>query len=227
MFSTQSSVVIEVVSTGTDLGCLDVREIGGNHPEAPAGIQTGKYWTIHGLQSDVVTPATQDYSVTLTLPHAVAPDANAKVCKYLDGPGQSFWDCDRANSTTSTVSRNGISALSDWAVGDITCVAGVAPDITTGLGGAGNTDVVLSWADAPANAGGYEVFRSTAPYFTADAGSWYPDLPAGATGTTDVGAAGSPANNHYYIVRGIGNCGTPSGNARRVGEFDFQILLVE
>lgn len=40
---------------------------------------------------------------------------------------------------------------------------------------------------------------------------------------TDSGAAGSPANNYTYILRGIDNCGE-SGNSQRLGEFDFAIV---
>jgi surface protein len=123
-FSSQSNVAIEVVSTGTDLACLYVEEVAGDHPNASgtsggSGIKTGKYWTINGLQSDGSTPATQDFSLNLTLPHSITPDTDAKVCKWLAGAGSGAgWDCARTSSTASTVTRNGISALSEWAAGN-------------------------------------------------------------------------------------------------------------
>jgi surface protein len=119
-FSTQDGVVIDVTSTGTNLACLSVQKIGRNHPQATAGIQTGKYWTIHGLRSDGTTTATGDYSVNLTLPHSLSPDSSARVCKYL---GIAGWDCARTSSTATTVTRTGIAALSDWEVGTVVAPA--------------------------------------------------------------------------------------------------------
>gem|GEM_PF-1616676 len=115
-FSSQSGVVIDVTSTGTNLACLSVEEVSGNHPHATTGIQTGKYWTIHGLQGDATTPATQDYLLNLTLPTSFTPDAGDKLCHYT-GSG---WDCAASSfdGPGQTVTRNSLSALSDWAVGD-------------------------------------------------------------------------------------------------------------
>ncbi|MBN1535585.1 MAG: hypothetical protein JW908_02550 [Anaerolineales bacterium] len=121
-FSTQSDVAIEVTDTGTNLGCLLVNETTSDHPNATgtsgaSGTKTGKYWTITALQSDQSSPATADYTLNLTLPHSISPDSNAKVCKYTGGAGGG-WVCDRTSSTASTVTLNGISSLSDWAVGN-------------------------------------------------------------------------------------------------------------
>jgi len=121
-FSTQSDVVIQVTSTGTNLGCLLVNETTSDHSNATgtsggSGTKTGKYWTITALQSDQSTPATADYTLNLTLPHSVSPDSNAKVCQYTGGGGFG-WVCARTSSTASTVTLNGISSLSDWAVGN-------------------------------------------------------------------------------------------------------------
>lgn len=121
-FSTQSDVVIQVTSIGTNLGCLLVNETTSDHPNATgtsgaSGTKTGKYWTITALQSDQSTPAAADYTINLNLPHSVSPDSNAKVCKFTDGAGGG-WVCDRTSSTASTVTLNGISSLSDWVVGN-------------------------------------------------------------------------------------------------------------
>jgi len=82
-------------------------------------------------------------------------------------------------------------------------------------------DVTLRWDPDPANAGGYEVHRSTAPYFTPDSGLLQTILAAGSSSYTDVGAAGE---NCSYIVRGLNNCGAPSGYEKRLGEFYFGIV---
>jgi hypothetical protein len=120
-FTTQSNVAIQVTNTGTNLGCLKVSETASDHPNATgtiggSGTKTGKYWTITALQSDQSTPATANYTLNLTLPHSISPDGNAKVCKYTGGAGYG-WDCARSSSTGTTVTRNGIASLSDWAVG--------------------------------------------------------------------------------------------------------------
>ena len=119
-FSSQSSVAIHVTDTGADLGCLLVDETAGDHPDGigvsgGSGTKTGKYWTITARQSDGTSAATEGYLLNLTLPHSVTPHANASVCNYL---GDAVWDCGRTSSTDTTVTRNGISSLSDWAVGN-------------------------------------------------------------------------------------------------------------
>ncbi len=119
-------------------------------------------------------------------------------------------------------SSNGSISLSAgyWAVGD--CTAAVTPgNMSISLTGA---DVQLSWDDDPANASGYEVHRSTSPYFTPDAGSLHQTLPAGSTFYTDAGATGSTSENYFYIVRGLSNCDAPSSYEKRLGEFDFELV---
>ena len=103
------------------------------------------------------------------------------------------------------------------------CTDAVTPTSTSiSLSG---INVDLTWADDPANAGGYEVHRSTSPYFTPDSGSVHGEiLPAGSTSTTDEGAAGSAIENYTYILRGLSNCGVPSGFEKRLGEFDFGLV---
>ena len=120
-FTTQSSVEINIDSLGSfpNLVCLYVDEMGINHPNATGspgnnGIATGKYWLIRGLQSDKLTDAS-GFTVTLTLPHDNL--VNPKVCKYPGGMGGAGWDCDAAGSNSSSVTRSGITAFSDWAVG--------------------------------------------------------------------------------------------------------------
>lgn len=91
------------------------------------------------------------------------------------------------------------------------CVAAsvVSPGIT-----ASGTNVQLAWTGGQAN-----VYRAADdPYFAPGA--------AYATGVssiwTDGGAAGNPAANYTYILRGVDNCGE-SGNSQRLGEFDFML----
>ncbi len=113
-FPHQSGVSIEVTTSG-NLGCLYVDEMELNHPNATTGIQSGRYWLIRGLQSDKSTPAT-GFTVNLTLPTTFTPDGNDKVCRY-SGSG-TLWDCASSSFTTDSITRQGVTALSDWAVGN-------------------------------------------------------------------------------------------------------------
>jgi hypothetical protein len=108
-------VEIKVTDTGSCLTGLTLNQTNNNHPNAPAGIQTGKYWSI--------TPAgcTIGFTVNLTMPHAISPQSNARLCRY--DTGSSTWDCDAAGSnssvTATTVTRSAVSQFSDWSVGDV------------------------------------------------------------------------------------------------------------
>ena len=115
-FDDQSGVKIQVVTAG-NLACLYVDEMELNHPNATAGIQTGRYWLIRGLhlESDNQTDAT-GFGVTLTLPTTFTPGANDKVCRYT-GSVQ-VWDCAADSHTDNSITRNGVTAFSDWAVGN-------------------------------------------------------------------------------------------------------------
>jgi uncharacterized repeat protein (TIGR01451 family) len=89
------------------LSQLQVDRVSGSHPSADFRTVTGRYWTL--------TPTGSGFSVDLTLPHGVAPDTNATICRF--GGGE--WDCQRDFSTATTVTRFGVTALSDWAIGDL------------------------------------------------------------------------------------------------------------
>jgi len=113
-FDKNSSVVITTTATLGNLSCLYVDEMELNHPNATAGLQTGRYWLIRGLQSDKVTDATGFSSVNLTLPTTFTPDDKDKLCRY----NGAVWDCAMSSFTTNTITRNGVTAFSDWTVGN-------------------------------------------------------------------------------------------------------------
>jgi hypothetical protein len=101
-------VKIQVTTQG-GLSQLSVQHHDGDHPNATR--MNGQWWGI--------TPTGSGFTANLDLPHTVAPDANAKVCKWLDGSGTPpGWDCARDGSSTDRVWRNGLTAFSDWSVGD-------------------------------------------------------------------------------------------------------------
>ncbi|MCA9979585.1 MAG: right-handed parallel beta-helix repeat-containing protein, partial [Anaerolineales bacterium] len=134
-FPNQSGVSI-LVNSEVNLDCLYVDEIPVSHPNATGvsegqDLRTGKYWLIGGLQTDKTSTAT--FNVDLTLPYASA-SASTRACKWLDGAGPGFgWNCeDGAMGTTfdlgTSVTRQGVTAFSQWAVGD-----GVGPTAVTNL----------------------------------------------------------------------------------------------
>lgn len=95
------------VTSGT--GTITVDRVDANHPNATgsaSGIATGKYWQITGT----------GFTADLTLPHSAL--ASPKVCKYPGGLGGAGWDCQVSSSTSNTVTRNGVTSFSDWAVGN-------------------------------------------------------------------------------------------------------------
>jgi hypothetical protein len=114
--------------TSTNLACLSVEYVDGNHPNATSSgsndaLETGRYWRINGFQNDGVTPATGTFQVDVTLPYAGA-DGNSRACKWLEGVGPGFgWDCgtnlDNSASAGVSVTRNNYTGgFSDWAAGD-------------------------------------------------------------------------------------------------------------
>ena len=113
-FAAHSGVSIQVTTPGT-LACLYVDEMKVNHAQASGtpgyGTMTGRYWLIRGLQSDK-TSAAAGFVANLTPPHNVVDDTKALVCRYTGTT--TTWNCDRSSSTDTTVTRNGITAFSDW-----------------------------------------------------------------------------------------------------------------
>ena len=79
----------------------------------------------------------------------------------------------------------------------------------------------LTWTDNTANVS-YEVHRSSIPFFTPDATTLLASLPAGNVSYVDIGAAGDPVNNHFYLVRAAG-AGGEFASSNRVGEIDYAL----
>ncbi|MCX6032247.1 MAG: alpha-amylase family glycosyl hydrolase [Chloroflexi bacterium] len=111
-----------------------------------------------------------------------------------------------------------------------------APTVAIARAGTGGADVQLTWATVftdtatgPEVVTGYQVHRSTSPYFTPDATTLQQTLtpPAfgGATFTwTDAGKVGDPVTNYYYKVLAVNAAGGRSAvAAAHVGEFDFAL----
>jgi hypothetical protein len=81
------------------------------------------------------------------------------------------------------------------------------------------TPVIQDTSGSPESTSHYVVYRST------DAAVVPGDSIAGTADTTylDAGAAGSVANNYFYIVRAVDSAGNKSENSGQVGEFDKDV----
>ncbi|GAB4577989.1 MAG: hypothetical protein Fur0022_07210 [Anaerolineales bacterium] len=96
-----------------DSGCLvelNAIEFQANHPNASVQLETGRYWSLGS------GTCTSGFNGSLTLPVTFTPDGNDKVCRYT-GIGI-IWDCKANGFTSTTISRDGISAFSDWTGGN-------------------------------------------------------------------------------------------------------------
>jgi len=93
------------VTAPDQLTNLQVERRDVDHPNATPWQAQGRYWSI--------TPTGGGYTVDVTLPQTGADDTLAQACRYTGAD----WDCDRTSSTPASVTRSGVTALSDWAVG--------------------------------------------------------------------------------------------------------------
>jgi hypothetical protein len=95
----------------------------------------------------------------------------------------------------------------------------VAPevDIDRTTGGA-----KLSWTHLAANAGGYQVWWSTDPYFTPGVGGL--DHAAVTAPPWTYTHTGTPGVNYYYVVLGVNAAEQPSPISNRTGRFNFPLV---
>jgi hypothetical protein len=114
-FNAGGPLLVNIATLGT-LDCLRIQPMIGNHPYATVGIATGQYWLITGL--DHQGGPADGFNLTLTISVPFIPDANDKLCRYT-GVAQ-IWDCAASgfDPVNFTITRSGIVAFSDWAVGN-------------------------------------------------------------------------------------------------------------
>lgn len=98
-------VSLNVTTLGA-LSSLRVNRRDTDHPNGPAGHQTGRYWSL--------TPNTgaSGYTADLTLPTTFSPTINDQVCRYTG----TAWNCARTSNTTNSITRAGVTQFSDWTV---------------------------------------------------------------------------------------------------------------
>jgi hypothetical protein len=111
LYSDNLPLQIGVTTLGS-LSRINVQRYNRDHPNATVPLQTDYYWEIEGLDSSG-NPAT-GFTVNLTLPTTYPPTANDKVCRYAGG----VWNCVMTSFDADSITRNGITAFSDWATGN-------------------------------------------------------------------------------------------------------------
>lgn len=105
-------VGFEVNSAG-NLAVLEAQRYNMNHPSATDALKNGAFWLIEGFDS--ADGAATGFNLDLTLPTlGFSGDGDDKVCRYND-PG---WDCALDSYTASSLTRNGVTSLSFWTVGN-------------------------------------------------------------------------------------------------------------
>lgn len=81
------------------------------------------------------------------------------------------------------------------------------------------SDVVLDWTAPPEDVA-YYLWVSEDPTLAPDDAAGVTPVLTDLTTYTDPAAAGSLIN-HFYLLRGLNDCGAASGDANRTGEFTF------
>jgi hypothetical protein len=109
LYAGKLPVRFDITALGT-LHRITVQRFNRSHPQAGAHFDTAYYWEITGTDSSG-NPAT-GYVVDLTLPTTFTPVAGDELCRFT-GSG---WDCAATSFTTNSITRAGITQLSDWTV---------------------------------------------------------------------------------------------------------------
>ena len=104
--------ILMTVDTLGSLTQLCAQLTQSDHPNATAGLQTNRHWIL------TRTAGADDWSLTLSAPVDFNLDSNDKLCRYT-GVGTT-WDCDQTSidNSNNRISRNGVTQLSPWAVGN-------------------------------------------------------------------------------------------------------------
>jgi hypothetical protein len=107
---------------------------------------------------------------------------------------------------------------------DATC-SETAPEAVVGSIEQDGVDAVLAWQDNSANKGGYQIHRSTSPYYTPDTGTKVGSpLPVGTTEYKDVGAIGNPGSNYFYVVQALNCDQSQTADSEQLAEFDIELV---
>ncbi len=120
-------------------------------------------------------------------------------------------------SLASLGGRGGVGISASAVDGSLEAAPPVAPSISAA--GLNASDLRLSWT-ASTGVAGYDLFRSTQPYFT-PAGPAYQSTTS--LSYDDLGALGSTVSDYFYVVQSTCSNGFRSQISNRAGEFDYTL----
>jgi hypothetical protein len=121
---TDSLPVTITVATQGDLARINIQRFDKSHDNATVPLQTGYYWEILGVNAS--GGAASGFTVTLTLPApGFTPNSLDTVCEHTAGG----WDCAADSYDSSSITRDGITSFSDWAVADVPVFTNYLPII--------------------------------------------------------------------------------------------------
>ena len=106
-----ASIVVPPLGQG-DLARINIQRFNKNHPAAAYALQTGYFWQIEGLNASGAAASGYSLNLTLSAP-GFTPDGDDQICRHT---GSGVWDCAMTSFTASTITRDGVTQLSDWAI---------------------------------------------------------------------------------------------------------------
>lgn len=108
LFAFTSGRTISItVDTADSFTCIAVEEMAAPHLLGTPRIQlTNGWWRITGDSST--------FDVNMTFPAYFKPNTGDTICRYT-GPGTT-WDCGADRFTETTITRENVTAFSDWAI---------------------------------------------------------------------------------------------------------------
>ncbi|MGB9591142.1 MAG: hypothetical protein ACPL1K_01340 [Candidatus Kryptoniota bacterium] len=109
-------ITITLTSGNGNLSKIKIQRYNTDHPNATDLLKTGYHWKIEAINS-LGQPA-DGYSLNLTMTAPFEPDQNDKLCHFDEV--NSSWNCavSSFDAQNHTLTLNGVSSLSDWAIGD-------------------------------------------------------------------------------------------------------------
>jgi len=117
-----ADVAVDVTTPGS-LSSLEVIRRDQDHPNATGSLRTGRYWTI--------TPSEEAIGFTATVTAPCGSLVNPTLCVYPDAPVGMDWDCaGGVDNHDGTITRNGVTHFSDWAVGASFPIGGVTESLS-------------------------------------------------------------------------------------------------
>jgi hypothetical protein len=195
-----TNVSIDLTSSACGTTTFTMVPTYSNHPNATPNLQTEKYWTL-------TSSCAGAFSLDLTVGTTFVPESDDKVCRYTGS--EMIWDCAASSfdAGNKTITRNGVTTLSDWAAQQATLTAvELAAFNATALA---DGIVEVSWETAvESDNAGFNVYRSSIASFDDNAERINNDLIA-AQGSLGQGASYSLIDSSavtgvsYYFLEDV------------------------